>query len=401
MQKALTRFLFALVLILFGYLSWLWLSPQEESPPGLIQTDAQTAAVAVEIAAIEQANIQDRRRFTGTLYAEAQFEVAPRIGGKLESLLVDIGDQVEKGELVARLDDAEYQQQVLEARAAVQVAKATLAEARSSLDAKQKELQRTQQLREQRIASESELDTVQAEAVAQRARVSLAEAQVSQAEAALRAAEVRLSYTTISADWDNGDQQRVVGERFVDEGTTISANSPIVSVLDIRQLTAVIYVTERDYPQLNIGQPVTIIADAYPNVSFEGEIRRIAPMFREASRQARIEIRIPNLQRMLKPGMFVSAQIELENKTEATVVPFDALVERNDEPGVFVVDRETLKAHFVSVEIGISEGEKIEIVEPELVGEVVTLGQHLLNDGSKIVISDEDKPSSEATTPDA
>lgn len=399
MHKILTRLLVLLVLILAGYLGWSWWLPAEQSPPGLIETDAQPAAVAVAVAPVQQASIRDIRRFNGTLSPAAQFEVAPRIGGKLERLLVDIGDRVEKGEVIARLDSDEYQQQMLEARAAVEVARATLAEAHSSLDAQQKELNRTRQLREQKIASEAELEAAEAEAVAQRARVSLAEAQVSQAEAALRAAEVRLAYTTISADWENGDQERVVGERFVDEGTTVSANTPIVSVLDINQLTGVIYVTERDYPQLDIGQSVNVVADAYSGISFEGKISRIAPLFREASRQARIEVSIPNQQRLLKPGMFVSARIELTSKSQATLVPFDALIEREGQSGVFVVDRQTQKASFVPVATGISEADRVEILEPtNLTGEVVVLGQHLLNDGSRIVISDDDQRLSATTT---
>lgn len=399
MHKILTRLLVLLVLILAGYLGWLWLSPAEQSPPGLIETDAQPAAVAVAVVPVQQASIRDIRRFSGTLYPAAQFEVAPRISGKLERLLVDIGDRVTKGEVIARLDSDEYQQQMLEARAAVEVARATLAEARSSLDAQQKELKRTRQLREQKIASESELEAAEAEAVAQRARVRLAEAQISQAEAVLRAAEVRLAYTTISADWENDDRERVVGERFVDEGTTVSANMAIVSVLDISQLTGVIYVTERDYPQLDIGQSVNVIADAYSGISFEGKISRIAPLFREASRQARIEVSIPNQQRLLKPGMFVSARVELTSKSQATLVPFDALIEREGQRGVFVVNRQTQKASFVAVETGISEADSVEILEPtNLTGEVVVLGQHLLNDGSRIVISDDDQRLSATST---
>lgn len=401
MGKSLTRLLALLVVLLLGYHAWSWLSPQQSGPPGVIKSGAPKAAVAVEVAPVEQADIRNRRHYSGTLYATAQFEVAPRVGGRLESLLVDIGDRVDKGQLIARLDNDEYQQQVQEAESAVAVAEATLAEARSSLNARQKELERTRQLREQKIASEAELDSVQAEAIAQRARISLAEAQVSQAEAALRAAQVRLSYTTIDANWENGDQQRVVGERFVDEGTTISANTPIVSVLDISELVGAIYVTERDYPLLSVGQSVSIVAEAYPDRQFDGTVKRIAPLFREASRQARVEVTIPNPGLLLKPGMFISAGVELEDKSGATVVPYDALVKRNDAQGVFLIDRDNNQARFVAVETGISEGERVEIVEPALSGDVVVMGQHLLEDGSTIVITDKSESTTPVTVPGA
>lgn len=312
---------------------------------------------------------------------------SPRISGKLEALFVNIGDRVTKGQVIARLDDAEYLQQVEEARAQVKVADATLAEARSTLEAKQRALQRTRHLREQKIASEAELDAAQAEAVAQEARVNLARAQVSQAQAALRAAEVRLGYTTIRADWQGDERSRVVGERFVNEGTTISANAPIVSVLNIQALIGVIYVTERDYPQLEIGQRVRVVAESYPDQAFEGEIVRIAPLFQEASRQARIEIRIPNDNRLLKPRMFVSTRVQLKTLDNATVIPWDALVERENQHGVFVVDRREGIARFVPVTVGVVENDRVQVLDPRLSDEVVTLGQHLLNDGSRIMIA--------------
>ncbi len=370
-----------------------YMRPTEQ--PGSVQSgnNAQSATVAVELAPVQQDTIRNIRRFTGTLHPAAQFEVAPRVGGKLEELYVDIGDRVEKGQAIARLDDAEYSQEVQEAEAAVAVAQATLAEARSSLDAKEKEYQRTKQLRQEKIASESELDTVQAEAVAQEARVELARAQVSQAEAALRLARVRLSYTRIQADWQNGDQQRVVGERFVDEGTTISANTPIVSVIDISQLIAVVFVTEADYPNIEIGQSVRIVADAYPEREFSGSIVRIAPRFREASRQARVEIRIDNEQRLLKPGMFIGAHVETARESSATIVPMEAVIKRDDRQGVFVINRQTKMARFVPVATGITEGERVEVIRPELSGEVAVLGQHLLEDGSRVVIADDGQAS--------
>lgn len=349
------------------------------------------AAVAVRVEPVRQEAIRDIRRFTGTLYPSAQFEVAPRIGGRLAALLVDIGDRVRQGQVIARLDDDEYVQQVEQAEAEVEVARAGLTEARSSLEEKRKAYARSQELRRQKIASEAELDAARAAVAAGEAQVSLAAAQVKQRRAALEAARVRLGYTTITADWKDGGEERVVGERYVDEGTTISANTPIVSVLDIRDLVCVIYVTERDYPRLDTGQPVTITADAFPGRRFGGTITRIAPLFRETSRQARVEIHVPNQDGLLKPGMFVSANVELQAVDRATVIPAGALVQRGDQNGVFLADRAAGKARFQPVVTGITEGDRVQVVEPAgLAGEVVTLGQHLLSDGTAILISGAD-----------
>ncbi|MGD8882138.1 MAG: efflux RND transporter periplasmic adaptor subunit, partial [Desulfobacterales bacterium] len=182
---------------------------------------------------------------------------------------------------------------------------------------------------------------------------------------------------------------RVVGERYVDEGAMLAPNTPIVSILDIGTLIAVINVIERDYPKIQAGLEAVISTDAFPGQTFSGRVVRIAPLLMEKSREARIEIEISNKQRRLKPGMFVRVQIEFQQHENATVVPIAALVKRNGQQGVFELDRSEKKAHFVPVELGIVNGTQAEILNPPLSDAVVTLGQHLLEDGSKIILPDE------------
>jgi len=159
--------------------------------------------------------------------------------------------------------------------------------------------------------------------------------------------------------------------------------------LDIGTLIAVINVIERDYPKIQPGLETLISTDAFPGQTFSGKVVRIAPLLMEKSREARIEIEISNNQRVLKPGMFVRAQIEFKQHENATVVPMAALVKRNGKQGVFEVDQKEKMVHFVPVELGIVNGTRAEILNPPLSGAVVTLGQHLLEDGSKIILPDE------------
>jgi multidrug efflux pump subunit AcrA (membrane-fusion protein) len=88
--------------------------------------------VAVEVAPVRIASIRDVGSFTGTLQAESRFEVAPKIGGRLERLAVNIGDRVNRGDLIAALDDDEIVQQLDQVRAELAVARANLKEARSN-----------------------------------------------------------------------------------------------------------------------------------------------------------------------------------------------------------------------------------------------------------------------------
>ena len=106
----------------------------------------------------------------------------------------------------------------------------------------------------------------------------------------------------------------------------------------------------------------------------------------ETSREARVEIEISNPERRLKPGMFIQARIEFARHLQATVVPRDALVKRHQQDGVFWVDSSKNIAKFVAVKIGIVSSNAVEILRPQLRGEVVTLGHHLLVDGSRIIL---------------
>ncbi len=351
-------------------------------------------SVAVETKPIRKDVIRDIVVFTGSLEPKAQFIVAPKVAGWLKKLLVDVGDTVGRNQIIAVLDDEEFAQEVEQARAELQVAKANAANFATDLDIAMREYERAKALREKQIASAAELDASEAAFNASQTRHKVSLAQLAQKEAALKTAEVRLSYTQVQAFWEEGDQTRVVGERFVDEGALLQVNQSIVSILENNPLTAVVYVIERDYPKVKIGQEAVVTTDAYPDRAFTGVIVRIAPLLKESSRQARVEVEVPNPDRLLKPGMFVRTQVEFDRHENATLIPLPALVRRNGKEGVFIADAEKLKVRFVPVTTGIIDGELVEITQPEISGLVVTLGNHLLEDGSDITL-----PKKEPQTP--
>jgi len=371
-----------------GFLSWQIYEKTSGSKEGF-GSRRGNPAVAVETAPIQKASIKDVGRFTGSLSPQSEFMVAPKIAGRLEKILVDIGDVVTADQLVAVLDDEEYQQQVYQAVAELEVARANLVEVKITSENAKREYERTVALREKKIASESQLDAAESEYKTQQAKLQVANAQVSQKQAALNMAKVRLSYTRIRVPPNHASQQRVVGERFVDEGSMLAPNTPIVSILDIGTLIGVINVIERDYPKIKPDLPAVINTDAFPGQTFSGKVIRIAPLLMEKAREARVEIEIPNQRMLLKPGMFVRVQMEFELHENATVIPQAAVVKRDGRQGVFVVDRQEKKARFIPVTLGIVNEARAEILKPELTGEVVTLGQHLLEDGANIILPNE------------
>jgi len=363
-----------------------WLRDQGVEPPAVKEGDSR---VAVEAALVETGSIADVRTFTGTLEAGDAFTVAPKIGAQIQRIHVDIGDRVEQGQVVAELDDDEATQAVAEAEAELAVARAEVQQAEADARLARREFERTRSLAERDLASTSELDTTRARAQARSAAVEVARARVTQREAALAGARVQLSYTRVRADWNAGDSERVVGERMVNAGDTVAANTPLISVLGIAPITAAVFAPESDYARLSRDQIVEVTADALPNRTFEGRISRIAPRFDRDSRQARFEVTLPNEDRALKPGMFATVRVTVETAEDATLVPAEAIVRREEGPGVYrVVEGDPPTVRFVPVTIGIEGENGVEILEPELSGQVVTLGQQMLEDDAPIIVSE-------------
>ncbi len=344
-----------------------------------------TRPVPVETAETETRDLVRRLYVFGSLESTSRLEITPRVGGRIAKIAVDIGDAVEPGDLLVELDAEEFQQDLLQSQAELAVAQSSLAEARESLNAARRALTRTRELRSQGIASAAELETAESQAVLQQTRVDLAQSQLRQRTAALRSAEIRVSYARIEADWQ-GHGTRHVAERMADPGTVIGANTAVLTLVALDLLRAVSFVSEADYGRLRSGQRVRLRSAAWPEEFFPGTVARIAPEFREATRQARVEIEVPNADSRLRPGMFVEIAIDLERRDRAQAVPRDALMQRAEGFVVFTIDTEPDPplARLRPVTPGIRDGEWVEIIEPELPRTVVILGQHLLSDGNPV-----------------
>ncbi len=347
-------------------------------------------AVPVEVAEIKTGLIELKKTFSGTLESPSQFVIAPKINGRIELLKVDIGDTIKRNQVVAELDDAEYEQAVLLAKADLAVAEATLAEAKSSYEIAQRELKRISELLKGGLASDSEYDSAKADQLAKQAKLAVSEAQVKRAEASLETARIKQGYTKIVAAWTGGDDTRTVGEKFVNEGDMVSANAPLLSIVELDPILGIIYVSEKDYVYLKPGQSAFLTTDAHPEEIFKGEISRIAPIFRQATRQARVELTIENRKLRLKPGMFIRATIVFDKVSNATIVPEQALTKRDNRDGIFIFNDDNKTVRWCPVKAGIREGAKVQIdCEGLTKGLVVTLGQQLVDDGSEIHISGE------------
>jgi RND family efflux transporter MFP subunit len=384
------KILITVVIVFLIFLGWrivsLFTTSKEPWGPGPGFGPGQRQTVAVEVFDVRIEPIKEIREFTGTVNPVYRYIIAPKVSGRVVEITKRIGDWVNKGEIIARIDDAEYQQAVLEAEANLKISKASLNEAESQFELTRQELERVRSLQEKGISSSSELDAAETEYSAQQSRLELARAQVEQREAALKSARIRLEYTVLAAT-----EPGFIGERYVDEGNLLSANSPLVSVVGIDSVIVQATIIEKDYARIKVGQSAELHVDAFPDTTFTGKVARIAPVLEEASRVAKAEVEFENKERLLKPGMFARVSVVLQEKEAVQVLPVEAIIKNNGKEGVFVVEEGALSggniARFYPVETGISTGTEIEITSPEIKNPVVILGQHLLQDGASVTLN--------------
>jgi membrane fusion protein (multidrug efflux system) len=357
------------------------------------QEEGPRPAVAVEVASVTFGPIAEVRSFTGTIFPYNQYVLAPKISGRVIQISKRIGDAVLEGELIAKIDDAEYQQAVRESEANLRIAEASMVESRSQMELARQEKERLKSLEARELATTAELETSLTNFEGREARYQLAQAQVEQRQAALASSRIRLGYTRLTAS-----SAGFIGERFVDEGALLAPNTAVALVVGIDSVIVRTTITERDYGRIEQGQPADVLVDAFQGSRFSGTVARVAPMMQEASRMAEMEVEVDNRSYMLKPGMFARIEVTTAEKDSAQLVPSSAVVERGGETVLFVIPDGEAVARFVKVITGIVTADLTEIIEPLIEGRVVTLGQHLLEDGSPVMLDAES--SSPSSIPD-
>lgn len=344
------------------------------------------APVVVNMQPVEHILLRDERVFSGTTHPWSSFDIDPKVSGKLMKLNFDIGDMVKQGDVIAKIDDEEYVQTLRQAEANLEYAKAKYKEAKGMAQLRTSEFKRQQELKKSQVTAVASYESAESAMKSQEATAEMCAAEVKRCEALVENAKLRVEDTTIRADWISGCPVRHVGTRFVDEGSLISTGKPILSIIEINRIKAYVQIIERDYRFLKRGQRAEITTDAYPHVVFDGEISNIGNTLSDKTRNALAVVQIGNDDYRLRPGMFVRVKIVLAEHPNAQVVPVNAVVSRGGVQGVFCY--EDGKARFLPVETGISNKEIVQIVKPELKTPVITVGNHLLDDGKEVVISE-------------
>lgn len=337
---------------------------------GDAETAAAQSAVAppapiIDVSVVEAtvAPIESALEISGTLAARSRVGLKPRLPGRLDRVLVDIGDRVSAGQAIATVDRGEVDAQVDAAIAAVAVAKASIESAEAALANAALEHDRARTLFDSGALPRQRLDAAQTAHRSSAAQRDLAVATHAQAEAALRRArEVQRDATVYSP------VAGFVVERNYDPGA-IPGDLPVVVVADIHQLKLEAGVSELEAGRLKTGMPAAVSVQARPGETFDGLLAAIAPEVNERNRHFRIEVRVANPRATLLAGMYASARLVLATATDSVTVPREAVITRDGQRIALKVVGHTLSA--VRVTEGLNDGRRVQILSGLAAGDQV------------------------------
>ena len=337
--------------------------------------------ITVQLGAATKGDIGATMTVVGNLIGQQTVDVVPRTGGRLVSVNVQLGDAVRRGQLLAKLEDFEIVEQVKQAEASLEVAKATIRQREADLKVAELNFDRSKNLFQRQLLAKQALDDAESRFVAAEAQIDLAKAQAQQTAARLEELQINLGNTRIVSPVDG-----FVGKRNVDPGAWVSQNAPIVSVVEISSLRLVVNVVEKDLRLVNTGDPATVEVDAYPGDFFKGQIARVSPVLDPATRTATMEVEIPNRDNRLKPGMYARVLLVIEERTGTTLVPKIAVVDFEGKRGVWIPGDEN-KVQFRETKLGIEDPERIEVLDGLKPGDrIVTEGAGSLRAGDTVVL---------------
>jgi RND family efflux transporter MFP subunit len=377
----------------------------------------------VELAEVQRGSIDRIIAVDGVLRALNQSGVTPKISAPVSRFLVNRGDHVRQGQLVAVLENRDLAAAVVDAKGAVDQAEATLrtvsnasvpdelskaqadvTAARQAMEAAQKLVESRQQLLQQgaiarRLVDEasvayaqanSQFDTAQThltsvQAVGRVENVKIAAAQLDSAKGKLEAAQAQLSYANIYSPLSG-----VVAERPVFEGELAVPGMPLMTILDISSVIARVNVPQAQASYVRVGQPATI--SSVDGVEAMGKVTIVSPAVDPQGTTLEVWVQAANPGEKLRPGGTVHVTINAETVRNAVVVPPAALLPSSEGgSSVFVVGPDMV-AHEHKVQVGIRTPEKVQILSGVDAGaRVIVAGGLGLQDGAKVRLAETDK----------
>lgn len=311
----------------------------------------EEAAVPVEAAKVALGAIDAAYRGTATLEAEEEATVMAKTAGVIQQILVEEGQRVHAGQVLARLETERL--------------KFEMARAKAEADKAQENFARNTRIFEKNLVSKELYD---------QSRFAL-----DSARAASDLARLTLQESEIASPISG-----MVSARFIKVGNQIQPGVQAFRVTQMDTLHAQIYVPERDIHKLAPRQSATLSVDAWPDKTFKGSILRVNPVVDASTGTVKVTVAMAH-QPELKPGMFGRVEILYDRRASAILVPKDAVLTEDAAQAVFVVTGG--KAHRRAIKVGYSNGESYEVLDGLQPGDqVVTTGQANLKDDAKVLV---------------
>ncbi len=359
-MKTSSRFLLIVILAAGFAVYFLGVRPRLQAAADL---DARAAAVGrppVNVVVARHSPEANEVLLPASLQSLQETPIYARTDGYLASFLVDLGDKVKAGQTLAVIEGPEIDQQLNQARAALEQAKANVELARTSAT-------RWKDLGAQNAVAQQEVDVKVAALAAGEADVHAAEANVS------RLTQLK-QYQTITAPFDG-----VISARNVDVGALISAGGAGRALFRIAQTgTLRVYasIPQAYYRSIHPGLPVEVLVNEYPSRVFSGQVVRVAGALDAATRTLLTEVQIPNDKGELLAGMFGQVRFRLQAGEPPLIIPSNAVILRSDGTFVATVDAKST-VHFAKVKLGRDFGLTVEITDG-------------LNEGAQVVANPSD-----------
>ncbi|MCC6821287.1 MAG: efflux RND transporter periplasmic adaptor subunit [Verrucomicrobia subdivision 3 bacterium] len=355
---------------------WKWLIVLVVAGTVLLRFNLASTRVAVSV--VQKTNIVAEVMGTGTLEARVKTILSPRIQERLAEVLVDQGDYVTAGQLLARLDDGELKRQVEVTEAALASAKATAdrvrvdeARARAVEQQAQQDHKRVSDLVTTKVSSQSEMDKAieqlhVAESDLLRARAATVEAQqqVNLAEKSLAYQQERLTFTRILSPYAG-----LVTRRDRDPGGVVVPGSSILQLINTNELWVSAWVDETASAALAVGQKARVRFRSGAGQGYPGEVARLGCETDRETREFLVDVRVQELPPNWTIGQRAEVFIETKRKADALAVPQRFIQWRDGTPGVFVA--EGGKAAWRDVTLGLRGRETVEVTQGLSAGEKV------------------------------
>ena len=310
--------------------------------------DSETAKekVEVKVADVEVQNIPQTETYTATVESDVKNNIAPNTPYRIETIYVEVGDQVHKGQLLVQLDASNLRQLKLQ-------------------EENQKvEFNRISQLYSVGGASKSEYDNA-------KMQLDILTTQYRQ-----------LVQNTQLISPVSG----VVTARNYDNGDMYSSSNPILTIEQLNPVKLLVNISETFYRYIKVGQDLDITLDAYPDESFTGTVSIVYPTIDETTHTFPVEVKVNNKDQKVRPGMFARATITMEN-AEHVVVPDASIVKQVGAGDRYVYTYKDGKVSYDKVELGKHIGDKYEIISGVEPGsKVVIAGMSRLANGVEVKV---------------